>query len=279
LEVLLGSQHFDAVVDWIAFTTDDIQRDLKLFKGRTGQFVFISSASAYQKPVGHYLITEETPLENPFWQYSRDKIACEQLLMREYHDNSFPVTIIRPTLTYGVSQIPLAVGSWAHPYTVIDRMRSGRKVIVPGDGTSLWVTTWNGDFAKGLVGLLGRPDALGEAFQITSDEALTWDQLYTQAAQAAGAEPHIVHIASDLIATYDPEMTGSLIGDKANSVVFDNSKIKRFVPDFVCEVPWAEGTRRAVAWFDADASRQTIDEPANRLWDTILANYQRAFPQ
>jgi nucleoside-diphosphate-sugar epimerase len=279
LEALLGSQHFDAVVDWIAFTPDDIRRDLKLFKGRTGQFMFISSASAYQKPVGHYLITEETPLENPFWQYSRDKIACEQLLMREYHDNSFPATIIRPTLTYGVSQIPLAMGSWAHPYTIIDRMRRGQKVIVPGDGTSLWVTTWNGDFAKGLLGLLGRPDVLGEAFQITSDEALTWDQLYIQAAQAAGVEPHIVHIASDLIAAYDPEMLGSLIGDKANSVVFDNSKIKRFVPDFVCEVTWAEGTRRAMAWFDADASRQTIDEPANRLWDTIISAYQRAFPQ
>jgi len=279
LESLLHGQRFDAVVDWIAFTPDDIQRDLKLFKGRTGQFMFISSASAYRKPVGHYLITEETPLENPFWQYSRDKIACEQLLMREYHDTSFPVTIIRPTLTYGVSQIPLAVGSWTHPYTVIDRMRRGQPVIVPGDGTSLWVTTWNGDFAKGLVGLLGRSDALGEAFHITSDEALTWDQLYIQAARAAGVKPHIVHIASDLISAYDPEMFGSLTGDKINSVVFDNSKIKRFVPDFVCEVPWAEGTRRAMAWFDADASRRTIDEPANRLWDTILANYQRAFPQ
>jgi len=279
IAALLQGQHFDAVVDWVAFTPDDILRDLKLFKGRTGQFVFISSASAYQKPVGHYLITEETPLENPFWQYSRDKIACERLLMREYHENSFPATIIRPTLTYGVSQIPLVEGSWQHPYTLIDRIRRGQKVIVPGDGTSLWVTTWNGDFAKGLVGLLGRSDALGEAFHITSDEVLTWDQLFTQADQAAGVEPHIVHIASDLIAAYDPEAVGSLIGDKVNSVVFDNSKIKRFVPDFVCEVPWAEGMRRAVAWFDAEASRRTIDEPMNHLWDTILAAYQRAFPQ
>jgi nucleoside-diphosphate-sugar epimerase len=276
---MLKGHRFDAVVDWIAFTLDDIERDIRLFRGRTRQFVFISSSSAYQKPPRHYLITEETPLENPFWDYSRNKIACEARLMQEYHERGFPVTIVRPSLTYGPSQIPLCVGSWQHPYTVIDRMKKGRKIIVPGDGTSLWVLTWNGDFARGLVGLLGREDAIGEAFHITSNEVLSWDQIYRQAGQAAGVELQIVHIPSDLIAAYDPHALSSLIGDKANSAIFDNSKITRFVPDFVCEVPWAEGVRRAIAWHEADPSRCSIDGQANRLWDTIIAEYERAFPE
>jgi nucleoside-diphosphate-sugar epimerase len=276
---LLKGSRFDAVVDWIAFTPADIERDLALFGGQTDQFVFISSASAYQKPPGHYLITEETPLENPFWEYSRNKIACEKLLMTEYDQHGFPVTIIRPSLTYGPSQIPLCGGSWQHPYTVIDRMKRGQKIIVPGDGTSLWVVTWNGDFAKGLVGLLGRQDTIGEAFQITSDEVLTWNQIFHQTGQALGVELQIVHVPSDLIATYNPAMVGDLIGDKSNSVVFDNSKIKRFVKDFVCDVPWAEGVRRALAWFEADPSRQTIDAAMNQTWDRIIAAYEKAFPQ
>ena len=275
---LLREQHFDAVVDWIAFRPEDIERDIQLFGGRTGQFVFISSASAYQKPPAHYLITEETPLENPFWDYSRNKIACEERLMREYHARGFPVTIIRPSLTYGPSQIPLCGASWQHPYTVIDRMQRGQKIIVPGDGTSLWVLTWNGDFAKGLVGLLGRADAVGEAFHITSEEVLTWNQIYRETGHALGLEPQIVHIPSDLIAAYNPGATGDLIGDKVNSSVFDNTKIKRFVPDFSCEVPWAEGVRRAIAWHAADPARQTIDADMNRTWDTIIAAYERAFP-
>jgi nucleoside-diphosphate-sugar epimerase len=274
----LAQHTFDAVVDWIAFTPADIERDLQLFTGRVRQFVFISSASAYQKPPAHYLITEDTPLVNPFWDYSRQKIACEERLMRAYREAGFPVTIVRPSLTYGPSQIPLCVGSWQHPYTVIDRMRHGRPVIVPGDGQSLWVMTWNGDFAKGLVGLLGREAALGQAFHITSDEALTWDQIYREAGRAAGAEPQLVHIPSELIAAYDPDMTGSLIGDKANSTVFDNRKIKRLVPDFSATVSWAEGVRRALAWFDADPARRTLDEPADRRWDDIIDAYRRAFP-
>lgn len=275
---LLDGLSFDAVVDWIAYTPADVERDIRLFLGRTCQFVFISSASAYQKPPAHYLITEETPLDNPFWQYSRDKIACERRLMEAYHRSGFPVTIVRPSLTYGPTQIPLCVGSWLHPYTVIDRMKRGREVIVPGDGTSLWVLTWNADFAVGLVGLLGRADAVGETFHITSDEVLTWDQIYRQAAQAAGVEARLVHVPSDLIAAYDPHALGSLIGDKANSAVFDNSKIRHFVPEFECRVTWAEGVRRALAWFEADPARCTLDEVANRTWDRILAAYRRAFP-
>jgi len=275
----LKGQHFDAVVDWVAFTPEDIEHDLKLFSDNTGQFVFISSASAYQKPPAHYIITEETPLENPFWDYSRDKIAVELRLMQAYREHGFPVTIIRPSLTYGPSQIPLAGASWQHPYTVIDRIRKGKAVIIPGDGTSLWTVTWNGDFAKGLVGLLGRQDALGEAFNITSDEVLTWNQIYLEVGQALGIPMNIVHIASELIAAYDPHATGSLIGDKVNSSVFDNSKIKRFVPDFKCEVPWSEGVRRAIAWHEADPARMSIDEEMNAKWDTILAAYQRALPE
>jgi nucleoside-diphosphate-sugar epimerase len=196
----LQGRRFDAVVDWIAFHPADIERDLRLFTGRTDQFVFISSASAYQKPPHNYLITEETPLENPFWEYSRNKIACEERLMRAYRDQGFPVTFVRPSHTYGPSQIPVMLGSWLHPYTAIDRMKRGQKIIVPGDGTSLWVLTWNADFAKGLVGLLGNEKAIGQAFQITSDEVLSWDRIYLEAYQALGLRPNLIHIPSDLIA-------------------------------------------------------------------------------
>ncbi|HET9587992.1 MAG TPA: SDR family oxidoreductase [Anaerolineales bacterium] len=279
LASLVSGHRFDAVVDYIAYTVDDIERDLRLFRDKTGQFVFISSASAYQKPVQNYLITEETPLENPFWEYSRNKIACEEKLMRAYREDGFPVTIIRPSHTYGPTQIPFGVSSWRHPWTVVDRMKRGQKVIVPGDGTSLWVLTWNADFAKGLVGLLGNPQAIGEAFQITSDQALSWDQIHLEVYRATGLEPNLVHIPSDLIAAYWPHAVGSLIGDKSNSVVFDNSKIKRFVPDFVCEVDWAEGVRRSLAWFEAHPEFQTVDYEMNALWDRIIAGYERAWPE
>jgi nucleoside-diphosphate-sugar epimerase len=276
---LLEDYNFDAVVDWIAFKPEDIKRDIRLFFGKIGQFVFISSASAYQKPPAHYIITEETPLENPFWDYSQNKIACEERLMQSYHQDGFPVTIVRPSLTYGLSQIPLCMGSWAHPYTIVDRMKRGQKVIVPGDGTSLWVFTWNEDFAKGFLGLLGNKAALGEAFHITSDEVLTWNHAYEEVGRALGVELQIVHISSDLIAAFDSHKLGSLIGDKVNSVVFDNSKIKRNVPEFECVVPWTEGVRRSVAWFEADPARQTIDHEANQLWDRIISAYERAFPE
>ena len=278
LKSLLADRRFDAVVDFIAYSPADIERDIRLFHDRTDQFVFISSASAYQKPPGNYLITEETPLENPFWEYSRNKIACENKLMQAYRAEGFPVTIIRPSQTYGLAEIPFGVTSWRHPWTVIDRMKRGQKVIVPGDGTSLWVLTWNQDFAKGLVGLLGNPEAVGEDFQITSDQVLTWDQIHLEAYQALGLEPNLVHISSDLIASYWPEAVGSLIGDKANSVVFDNRKIRIFVPDFDCEVDWSAGLRRCIAWFDAHPEFQTVDHELNSTWDAIIAAYERAWP-
>jgi len=278
LSALLADQHFDAVVDFIAFTPDDIRRDLDLLRDKTDQFVFISSASAYQKPVKNYLITEETPLENPFWEYSRNKIDSENLLMEEYRKNGFPVTIVRPSHTYGPSQIPFIYGSWQHPWTLIHRMKQGKPVIIPGDGTSLWVLTWNADFAKGFLGLLGNKNAIGEAFQITSDEVLDWNQIYFEAYQALGVEPNVVHIPSDFIAKFDEHAVGSLIGDKSNSVVFDNSKIKRFVPDYNCAVRWSEGVRRSLAWFEAHPEFKTIDEETETSWEKILAVYQTIFP-
>ena len=278
LATLLAGHHFDAVVDYIAYTVNDIERDLRLFRGKTDQFVFISSASAYQKPVTNYVITERTPLENPFWEYSRNKIACEDRLLFAYLEEGFPITILRPSHTYGLSQIPLCVSSWQHPWTVIDRMKRGQKVIIPGDGTSLWVLTWNADFAKGLVGLLGNKKAIGEAFQITSDQVLSWDQIHLEAYRALDLEPNVIHIPSDLIAVYHPDSLGSLIGDKSNSEVFDNSKIKRFVPDYSCEVTWSEGIRRSLAWFEAHPEFQTIDHEMNSIWDEIISAYQRAFP-
>jgi nucleoside-diphosphate-sugar epimerase len=275
----LRGQRFDAVVDFIAFTEQDVERDIELFRGQTGQFVFISSASAYQKPPQHYLVTETTPLENPYWQYSRYKIACESRLMRAFREEGFPVTIVRPSLTYGPTEIPFCVGSWGHPWTVLARMERGGRIIVPGDGTSLWVVTWNADFAKGLLGLLGKPGAIGEAFQITSDEVLTWDQLHLEAFRALGVKPNIVHVPAELIAAYWPHAEGSLIGDKIHSLVFDNSKIKRLVPDYQCEVDWAHGLRLAIDWHRAHPEYQTIDHEMERTMDEILAGYDRAWPR
>ena len=198
-------------------------------------------ASAYQKPATDYLITESTPLANPHWDYSRNKIACEERLLKAYREEGFPITIVRPSLTYGENLIPLVINSWERSYTVVDRMLKGQKVIVPGDGSSLWVITHDSDFAKGFVGLLGHEQAIGHAFHITTDEVLSWDQLYRIVGAAAGVEPKIVHIPSDFMVACLPEMEGTLIGDKSVSVVFDNSKIKRFVPDYVATTRFCAG--------------------------------------
>ncbi|MCX6056916.1 MAG: SDR family oxidoreductase [Chloroflexi bacterium] len=277
LSALLAGHRFDAVVDFIAYSPQDIERDISLFREKTDQFVFISSASVYQKPPQNYLITEETPLENPFWEYSRNKIACEDMLMKTFRTDGFPITIIRPSHTYGPTQIPLCVSSWQHPWTIIDRMQRGEKVVVPGDGTSLWVLTWHADFARGLVGLLGKKNAVGEVFQITSDQVLSWNQIYLEVYQALDQSPNMVHVPSDFIARFDEGAMGSLIGDKSNSVVFDNSKIKKFVPDYHCDVNWAEGLRRALTWFKDHPEFQTIDSESNLIWDKIIAGYEKAF--
>ncbi len=274
---LLEDHRFDVVVDWVAYQPQHIETDIGLFGGRTGQFVFISSASAYQKPPENYLVTESTPLSNPYWQYSRDKIACEQRLRREHEESGFPVTIIRPSYTYGETWIPCVVAG--HDYTLPDRMRRGRKVIVHGDGQSLWTMTHNSDFAKGFAGILGNAEAIGESFHITSDEVLTWDQIFRAIGAAAGVEPDIAHIPSEFINAFDPDIGAGLLGDKAYSIVFDNSKIKKFVPGFAATVTFAEGIRKSMAWFDADAGRRQIDEKRNRLMDRIIAAYQSAWPR
>jgi nucleoside-diphosphate-sugar epimerase len=270
----LGDATFDAVVDWIAFTPDQVESDIELFRGRTGQYVFISSASAYQKPVARLPITESTPLHNPYWAYSRNKIACEERLMRAYREEGFPITIVRPSHTYDRTRLP-----FQNRYTVIDRMRKGKPVVVHGDGTSLWVLTHHRDFAKGFVGLLGNPHAIGDAFHITSDELLTWNQIFTILARAAGiAGPHLVHVPSELIAAFDPDWGAGLLGDKAHSVIFDNSKVKRLVPDFVATIPFSQGAEDVIAWFDADPARQVVEPETNDLLDRIIAAYESAWP-
>jgi nucleoside-diphosphate-sugar epimerase len=275
LRAALRGHEFDVVVQWIGFTPDHIAQDVETFAS-AGQYVFISSASAYQKPSSHWLVTESTSLSNRYWDYSRQKIACEQVLREAYAASGFPMTIVRPSLTYGLSQIPTIIGSWEMPYTLVDRMRRGAKIIVPGDGTSIWTLTHNTDFAKGLVGLYGQPGAIGEDFHITSDEALDWNQIFALVGEAAGVEPDVLHVPSDGIVAADPELTGSLLGDKIYSTVFDNSKLRGIVPDFQATVPFSEGIRETIAWFDADPSRQAIDHAANALWDRIVAVYTDA---
>jgi len=274
---VLSEHEFDVVVDWIAFTPNDIQRDIKMFKDKTKQFIFISSASIYQKPLEHYLITESTPISNPYWEYARNKIACEKLLENEYAESGFPYTIVRPSFTYGVTLIPAVVVNNKMPMTIIDRIRNGKKVIVPGDGTSLWVMTHNTDFAKGFVGLLGNQKAVGEKFHITSDEILTWDQIIKTIGGLINIEPNIVHIPSDLINHYAPNIGEGLLGDKSTSVVFDNSKIKKYVPDFECTVNYKEGITRSLKWIESHPKYCGIDHESNAVIDKIISKYESAF--
>lgn len=271
---VLQGQVFDVVVDWIAYTPEQLEADLRLFRGRTAQYIFISSASAYQTPPASLPVTEATPLDNPFWEYSRLKIACEQRLLQAYRDEKFPMTIVRPSHTYDQTLSPLRGG-----YTMIARMRAGRPVVAHGDGTSLWTLTHHQDFARGLVGLLGEIRAIGESYHITSDEVLTWNQIYQILGRAAGAEPDLVHVPSELIAAYDPEWGASLLGDKTHSMIFDNTKIKRIVPDFVASIPFSRGAEQIIAWYDADPARQQVDQAFDRLLDQILAAYRRAWPE
>lgn len=272
----LGPATWDVVVDFLAFDPAAIEQRLQLFRARTDQYVFISSASAYQKPATHLPITESTPLANPFWDYSRKKIAAEERLMRAYRDEGFPVTIVRPSLTYGNLVVPLAVNSWERSFTAIARLRAGQPLIIPGDGLTLWTITHNSDFAKGLVGLLGHAGAIGHAIHITSDESLTWDQIYAYTAEAAGvSSPRFVHIASDFITACLPDMTGTLTGDKSHSALFDNTKVKRLVPDYVATMRYRDGIKKTITWFDADPRRQAIDQEENARWDKLIAAYER----
>jgi nucleoside-diphosphate-sugar epimerase len=257
---------FDAVVDWVAFTPGHVRSDIELFRERTRQYVFISSASAYQKPPRRVPVTESTPLHNPFWQYSRDKIACEELLMAAYREEEFPVTIVRPSHTYDRTSMPID-GGW----TQIDRMRRGLPVVVHGDGTSLWTLTHHVDFAKAFVGLLGNSRTIGEAYTITGDDVLTWDQIFTILGRAAGVEPAVVHVPSDVIAAVDPAWGAGLLGDKAHSMIFDNSKVKSVVPDYVASIPFEQGAREMIAWRDADPARRVVNEKLDATIEQLIA--------
>ena len=263
----LAGREFDAVADFITFTPDQAKASLDLFAGRTGQYVFISSASAYQKPPTRLPIRESTPLKNPFWQYSRDKIACEELFYKAYREQDFPLTVVRPSHTYDRTKIAM-VGGW----TDIHRMRAGLPVMVHGDGTSLWTLTHSQDFAKAFVGLLGRPQAVGESYTITSDEYLPWNQIYQLFARAAGVrEPELVHVASETIAAHSAELGANLLGDRSHSVVFDNTKIKSLVPGYRATIPFADGAREIVQWFDANPELQTVDQDYMALTDRLTA--------
>ena len=265
----LGDREFDAVVDWVAFTPEHVQADIDLFRGRTGQYVFISSASAYQTPPSRQPVTESTPLRNPFWQYSRDKIACEDLLVEAYRETGFPATIVRPSHTYDKTKIPFD-GKW----TALARMRAGKEIVVHGDGTSLWTLTHSADFARGFVPLLGHPRTIGEAFQITSDDVLTWNQIAQTLAAAAGATARIVHVPSDAIAAADAAWGAGLLGDKAHSMVFDNSKLRSVVPGYRAEIPFEQGAREIIAWYDEDPARQRTDARLDAVMDKLVATYR-----
>ncbi|MEA3334879.1 MAG: SDR family oxidoreductase [Chloroflexota bacterium] len=273
VESVLDDHTFDSVVNWIAFTPEHVQTDIELFRGRTGQYVFISSASVYQTPPASLPVTESTMLDNPFWEYSRQKIACEELLVRAYRDEKFPMTIVRPSHTYDARMIPIFGG-----YTALHRMMRGQPVIVPGDGTSLWTLTHHTDFAKGFVPLLGNHRTIGEAYHITSDEWLSWNQITRILADAAGVEPSLVHVPSELINAFDPDLGAGLLGDKQHSMIFDNSKIKRLVPDFACIIPFSQGAREMVAWRLADPARQMMDDGMDALMERIITAFRMAWP-
>ncbi|MDQ1696513.1 MAG: hypothetical protein QOJ03_1866 [Frankiaceae bacterium] len=265
----LHGRDFDVVVDFLVFEPEHARADLELFSGRLGQYVFISSASAYQTPPERLPILESTPLRNPFSAYSSSKIACEEVLVEAYRADGFPATIVRPSHTYDATHVPLH-GGW----TDVVRMRQGKPVFVHGDGTSLWTLTYHEDFARAFARLLGHPQAIGDSFHITSDEVLTWNQVYRAVAAAAGvAEPHLVHVPSTRIAVVEPELSAPLLGDKTHSMVFDNSKIKSLLPGWTATVPFAVGAREIVEWHDADPARPVVDVRHDRLSDTLTPDW------
>lgn len=267
---LMGDESFDVVADFIAFTPEQVKRDLEYFKGRCGQYFFIGTASAYQKPLMNPVINESTPLKNPYWQYSQDKIACEELLTAENRANGFPVTIVRPAHVYYEKMMPFAVGGDTEFWQVISRMRQGKPVIVPGDGSSLWTLTHNSDFARGFIGLMGNLHAIGETVQITTDESLTWNQIYKLSAQAFGASARLVHISSDFLIACDPSLEGPLLGDKSVSVMFDNSKLKRLVPGFTAKIRYDQGARLIADYILSHPELQVPNPEFDQWCDDVI---------
>jgi nucleoside-diphosphate-sugar epimerase len=269
-KAVLGEHRFDAVVDFIAFTPEQIAVDIELFQGKVAQYVFISSASAYEKPPKRVPITESTPLHNPFWAYSRAKIACEKVLLEAWRKDRFPVTIVRPSHTYDRTLFPCHGG-----YTAVDRMRRGKPVVVHGDGTSLWTLTHHLDFARAFVGLLGNSRTVGEAFHITSDEWLTWDEIHRKLAHAAGVSAELVHVPSEIIADHDPEWGAGLLGDKSHSLLFDNAKVKGFVPGWEATIPFEQGAREIIDYHDANAAACVADAAVDSTMDRLIERMRR----
>jgi len=275
-----AGQRFDVVADFIAFTLDHVEKDYRIFRGLCDQYIFISSASAYQKPLSSHIVTESTPLANPFWQYSRNKIACEDFLAAKYRENGFPFTVVRPSHTYDERSVPLGIHGKNGSWQVVKRMIDGKPVIIQGDGTSLWTMTHNSDFARAFTGLVGNIHAIGEALQITSDETLTWNQIYEAIARALNVELRAVHFSSDFLAECGPyDFRGSLIGDKANSVVFDNSKLKRLVPDFRASVRFDMGIRETVSYVLGHEECQQEDPEFDAWCDRIIAVREKAIEE
>ena len=274
---LISDLKFDVVADFIAFVPEQLERDYRLFREKTKQFIYISSASAYQKPLSDYRINEGTPLANPYWEYSRNKIAGEEYLMKLYREEGFPVTIVRPSHTYDERSIPLGAHGEKGSFSVIKRMLEGKPVIIHGDGTSLWTITHNSDFAKGFVGLMGNIHAIGEAVQITSDESVTWNQIYQIIADALHVKLNAVHVASEFLdACSDYDFAGSLLGDKANTVVFDNSKLKRLVPGFTATVRADQGIRSTIEYVLSHPECQ-VEDPAFDAWcDRVIEALEEA---
>lgn len=271
----LEGMHFDVVANFINFVPEQVERDIRLFAGKTDQYIFISSASAYQKPPARYIVSEATSLSNPFWQYSREKIACEERLLQEFRETGFPVTIVRPSHTYDDRKVPVSFHGKNGSWQTLDRILKGKEVIVPGDGNSLWTLTHSQDFARGFVGLMGNLHALGEAVQITSDESLTWNQIYAAMGRALNKEVKITHISTDLLTAVDPGLCGPLYGDKSNTVVFDNTKLKQLVPGFCAKLRYDQGVRRAVNYLLSHPEAQTPDKEFDQWCDVVLEEYHR----
>lgn len=269
-KILIADQTFDVVVDWIGYCNEHVLADYELFKDKTGQYIYISSASVYQKPSWWKPITEDVPINNPYWAYAQGKIKCEETAIELYRQAGFPVTIVRPSHTYDKTKIPLFGG-----YTALDRLRKGKKIIIHGDGTSLWTLTHHKDFAKGFVGLLGMKEAIGEAYHITSEEVLTWNQICITMAEALGVEANIVHVPSDFVKHYDDEWGDGLIGDKSHCMVFNNSKIRTIVPEFKATIPFSKGAREIAEWYMGDKSHQIIDDTINQKIDKVIEWFEK----
>jgi len=272
----LEGETFDVVANFINFSVESVERDIRLFSGKTKQYTFISSASAYQKPLSHYVITESTPLSNPYWGYSQAKIACEERLMAEYRANGFPVTIVRPSHTYDMYSVPISIHGKHGSWQTLKRMQQGKPVLVPGDGTSLWTLTHSTDFARAFVGLMGNIHATGEAIHITSDESLTWNQVYQAIGNALGVVPKLYHVSTDFLVACNPSQLGPLIGDKSNTVVFDNSKIKRLVPGFAATTRFDEGICTSVEYFVGNPHVQVEDPDFDKFTEAVISAQEKA---